>query len=118
MLRIGQSQGLLSKLWTPPCASNPCSSGAPRTKGALPQTDSCGSAVRGCVVDFRPSRAVRARKQIQNQEQTTMGKGDSKTAKGKRSKASYGNARSHVAAKATGSMAAPAVKKTASKTAA
>jgi 30S ribosomal protein S31 len=47
-----------------------------------------------------------------------MGKGDSKTAKGKRSKASYGNVRSHVAAKATGTMAAPAVKKTATKTAA
>ncbi len=47
-----------------------------------------------------------------------MGKGDRKTAKGKRSIASYGNARTHTAAKATGSMAAPAVKKTATKTAA
>ncbi|MES2858439.1 MAG: 30S ribosomal protein THX [Pseudomonadota bacterium] len=46
-----------------------------------------------------------------------MGKGDRKTAKGKRSIASYGNARTHTAAKATGSMAAPAVKKTATKTA-
>lgn len=46
-----------------------------------------------------------------------MGKGDRKTAKGKRSIASYGNARSHVADKATGNMAAPAVKKTATKTA-
>jgi 30S ribosomal protein S31 len=48
----------------------------------------------------------------------TMGKGDSKTAKGKRSRASYGNARSHVATKATGAPAAPVVKKTATKTAA
>ena len=32
-----------------------------------------------------------------------MGKGDRKTAKGKRSIASYGNARTHTAAKATGS---------------
>lgn len=47
-----------------------------------------------------------------------MGKGDRKTAKGKRSIASYGNARSHVADKASGNMAAPAVKKTATKTAA
>ena len=45
-----------------------------------------------------------------------MGKGDRKTAKGKRSASSYGNARSHATAKATGSFAAPAVKKTATKT--
>jgi 30S ribosomal protein S31 len=44
-----------------------------------------------------------------------MGKGDRKTAKGKRSASSYGNARSHAAAKATGTFAAPAVKKTATK---
>jgi 30S ribosomal protein S31 len=45
-----------------------------------------------------------------------MGKGDRKTAKGKRYNASYGNARSHVAAKAAGTANAPAVKKTATKT--
>ena len=45
-----------------------------------------------------------------------MGKGDSKTAKGKRSKSSYGNARSHSVAKATGAPSAPVVKKTATKT--
>ena len=45
-----------------------------------------------------------------------MGKGDRKTAKGKRYNASYGNARPQVSAKATGSVAAPAVKKTATKT--
>ena len=44
-----------------------------------------------------------------------MGKGDRKTAKGKRSISSYGNVRTHVAAKATGTTAAPVVKKTASK---
>ena len=44
-----------------------------------------------------------------------MGKGDSKTAKGKRATSSYGNARSHTAPKATGAFAAPAVKKTATK---
>ena len=45
-----------------------------------------------------------------------MGKGDRKTAKGKRSIASYGNARSHVATKATGAPSAPvAAKKTATK---
>lgn len=47
-----------------------------------------------------------------------MGKGDRKTAKGKRSIASYGNSRSHVEAKAAGVATAPVVKKTASKTAA
>ncbi len=46
-----------------------------------------------------------------------MGKGDSKTAKGKRSKSSYGNVRSHTAAKATGAPSAPVVKKTATRTA-
>lgn len=41
-----------------------------------------------------------------------MGKGDRKTAKGKRYNSSYGNARKAVT-KATGSAAAPAAKKTA-----
>ena len=44
-----------------------------------------------------------------------MGKGDRKTAKGKRYNASYGNARTHVTAKANGTPAAPAVKKTATR---
>ncbi|HEX5663459.1 MAG TPA: 30S ribosomal protein THX [Xanthomonadaceae bacterium] len=42
-----------------------------------------------------------------------MGKGDRKTAKGKRYNSSYGNARSHVATKATGSASAPVAKKAA-----
>ncbi len=42
-----------------------------------------------------------------------MGKGDRKTAKGKRFNSSYGNARSHVAVtKAAGTAAAPVAKKT------
>ena len=52
--------------------------------------------------------------QIQEHE---MGKGDRKTAKGKRYNSSYGNARSQATAKAAGTPAAP-VKKTATKTAA
>lgn len=44
-----------------------------------------------------------------------MGKGDNKTAKGKRATSSYGNARSHTAPKATGTFVAPVVKKTATK---
>ena len=40
-----------------------------------------------------------------------MGKGDRKTAKGKRNISSYGNARSHVATKATGTATAAVVKK-------
>jgi len=47
-----------------------------------------------------------------------MGKGDRKTAKGKRAVASYGNARSHAVAKATGAVSAPVAKKATSKTAA
>ena len=42
-----------------------------------------------------------------------MGKGDRKTARGKRYISSYGNARSHVATKAAGTAAAPVVKKAA-----
>jgi 30S ribosomal protein S31 len=46
-----------------------------------------------------------------------MGKGDRKTAKGKRYSSSYGNARPKAVAKATGSAAAPVAKtaKTATK---
>lgn len=40
-----------------------------------------------------------------------MGKGDRKTAKGKRYNSSYGNARSHATTKATGSSSAPVAKK-------
>ena len=45
-----------------------------------------------------------------------MGKGDRKTAKGKRYNASYGNARPKAEAKATGTTSAPVVKKAAAKT--
>ena len=45
-----------------------------------------------------------------------MGKGDRKTAKGKRYNASYGNARSHATTKADGTAAAPVAKKAATKT--
>ena len=46
-----------------------------------------------------------------------MGKGDRKTAKGKRSVSSYGNARSHTEiTKSTGAAASPVVKKASTKT--
>jgi len=44
-----------------------------------------------------------------------MGKGDRKTAKGKRYNASYGNARSHTVSKAAVGVAAPVAKKTVAK---
>lgn len=44
-----------------------------------------------------------------------MGKGDRKTAKGKRYNASYGNARPKTVTKSAGTAAAPVAKKTASK---
>ena len=44
-----------------------------------------------------------------------MGKGDRKTAKGKRYNSSYGNARPQVTTKATGAASAPVAKKTATK---
>lgn len=46
-----------------------------------------------------------------------MGKGDRKTAKGKRNNASYGNSRKHVVKAAVG-VAAPAAKRTITKAAA
>ena len=46
-----------------------------------------------------------------------MGKGDRKTAKGKRYNASYGNARPNVVAKAAGTPKGPVVKKAATKSA-
>jgi len=48
-------------------------------------------------------------------EDFDMGKGDRKTAKGKRYNSSYGNARLQVSKKATGAAAAPVVKKAAAK---
>lgn len=47
-----------------------------------------------------------------------MGKGDRKTAKGKRYNASYGNVRRHVVSKVAVSTAAPVSKKTVVKTSA
>lgn len=44
-----------------------------------------------------------------------MGKGDRKTAKGKRYNASYGNSRPHAVTKTAGVAAAPVVKKAAGK---
>lgn len=46
-----------------------------------------------------------------------MGKGDRKTAKGKRSKSSYGNTRSHAVKRPAGMAKYPVVNKTATKTA-
>jgi len=45
-----------------------------------------------------------------------MGKGDRKTAKGKRYNSSYGNSRSHATIKAAGTATAPVARKTATKT--
>ena len=45
-----------------------------------------------------------------------MGKGDRKTAKGKRYNSSYGNARTQVTKKAAGTASAPVVKKTTTRT--
>lgn len=45
-----------------------------------------------------------------------MGKGDRKTAKGKRYNSSYGNTRTQATKKAAGASVAPVVKKTATRT--
>ena len=51
-----------------------------------------------------------------NQEHDIMGKGDRRTAKGKRYNSSYGNARPKAVTKAAGSAAAPVAKKAAKTT--
>ncbi|WP_255531423.1 MULTISPECIES: 30S ribosomal protein THX [unclassified Luteimonas] len=59
---------------------------------------------------------MHARAGSNNLQEHHMGKGDRKTAKGKRFNASYGNSRSQVTTKAAGTAAAPVAKKAASKT--
>jgi 30S ribosomal protein S31 len=49
-------------------------------------------------------------------QETMMGKGDRKTAKGKRYNSSYGNARSKATTKSAGTASAPVAKKAAAKT--
>ena len=87
----------------------------PLTQGGLPQVGFRGWAWNR-VLDLPPFApgAIRIPRQIQEHQ---MGKGDRKTAKGKRYNASYGNARAKATTKAAGTAAAP-VKKTATKTAA
>src|SRR5687768_8921713 len=79
------------------------------------------------VVDLPPSRPARPRfsrrprtrsvRIFDSFRSTNMGKGDRKTAKGKRYNSSYGNARSASAVtKAAGTAAAPVAKKAAAKT--
>jgi 30S ribosomal protein S31 len=61
----------------------------------------------------RPDRAAPASQS--SIQESDMGKGDRKTAKGKRYNSSYGNARTQATKKAAGTVAAPAAKKTAAK---
>ncbi|WP_374358843.1 30S ribosomal protein THX [Thermomonas sp.] len=68
------------------------------------------------VLESPVSRAARTTHSNRSRS-ITMGKGDRKTAKGKRYNASYGNARSHATTKAAGTAAASVVKKAATKTA-
>src|SRR5688572_30441380 len=81
---------------------------------------------RAPVLDLPASRAGELRAfidtctvQVRNIDcfrSTNMGKGDRKTAKGKRYNSSYGNARSaNAVTKASGTAAAPATKKAATK---
>ncbi|HEY9541417.1 MAG TPA: 30S ribosomal protein THX [Luteimonas sp.] len=63
-----------------------------------------------------PSRASRSTFRKTRIQEHEMGKGDRKTAKGKRYNSSYGNARTHVATKATGAASAPVAKKAATRT--
>ncbi|MGY0503838.1 30S ribosomal protein THX [Luteimonas sp. e5] len=55
--------------------------------------------------------AARFRVAPQHSRSISMGKGDRKTAKGKRYNSSYGNARPKAVTKASGSAAAPVAKK-------
>ncbi|GAA4869562.1 hypothetical protein GCM10023332_22680 [Luteimonas vadosa] len=73
------------------------------------------------VLGFAPRCALATAPAAEAGESRTrsnkMGKGDRKTAKGKRYNSSYGNARTQVTKKAAGSASAPVAKKAAAKTA-
>ncbi len=74
--------------------------------------------MRGPRIAADPHQARSYRFKTVIDEDFDMGKGDRKTAKGKRYNSSYGNARSHAVTKAAGTAAAPVAKKTAAKPAA
>src|SRR3546814_18043600 len=68
------------------------------------------------VIESGPSRASRSTFRKTRIQEHEMGKGDRKTAKGKRYNSRYGNARTHVATQATGAASAPVAKKAATRT--
>src|SRR3546814_13672755 len=68
------------------------------------------------MIESVPSRASRSTFRKTRIQEHEMGKGDRKTAKGKRYNSSYGNARTHVATKATGAASAPVAKTAAKRT--
>src|SRR5690606_40636898 len=94
----------------------PCFHIPPLGSGGLPPDSFWARAAPVRVVESRPSRAPRSAFSKTRVQEHDMGKGDRKTAKGKRYNSSYGNAPPHVATKATGAASAPVAKKAATKT--
>src|SRR3546814_3786317 len=93
-----------SILPTPPLRGSPCLRG-------LFSRQVQGEGTPPRVIESGPSRASRSTFRKTRIQEHEMGKGDRKTAKGKRYNSSYGNARTHVATKATGAASAPVAKK-------
>src|SRR3546814_13172604 len=98
-------------------SSDVCSSdlGAPPDSGGFPPERSWAKTGCSHMVESPPSRASRSTFRKTRIQEHEMGKGDRKTAKGKRYNSSYGNARTHVATKATGAASAPVAKKAATR---
>src|SRR3546814_18962483 len=90
-------------------ARAPCRSSPPRPVVAHPDSEGSppdrfrAKAAPSRVIESVPSRASRSTFRKTRIQEHAMGKGDRKTAKGKRYNSSYGNARTHVATKTTGS---------------
>src|SRR3546814_6648997 len=80
-------------------SSTPRPFGAPPDSGGSPPDRFRAKAAPSRVIESVPSRASRSTFRKTRIQEHEMGKGDRKTAKGKRYNSRYGNARTHVATK-------------------
>src|SRR3546814_17233281 len=110
-----QSQNPLRVFRAPLRSSTPRPFGAPPDSGGSPPDRFRAKAAPSRVIESVPSRASRSTFRKTRIQEHEMGKGDRKTAKGKRYNSSYGNARTHVATKAPGAASAPVDRKSAAK---
>src|SRR3546814_17843452 len=94
-----QSQTPLRVVRAPLQSSIPRPFGAPPDPGGFPPERSWAKTGCSHMVESPPSRASRSPFRKTRIQEHEMGKGDHKTAKGKRYTSSYGNPRTHVTTK-------------------